>query len=566
MDTSWTVYPRPQLRRDSFVNLNGHWDFAVSRDGEFPRDYDRKILVPYCPESALSGIQTHFPEGSFLFYRRRVRLPEAPDGYRALLHFGGADQALTCYVNSIEVGSHAGGYTAFTFDITDALREENEIVLRVRDDLRDTAMPYGKQSLTPGGMWYTPVSGVWQSVWLEWVPAHYIRTLNIQADGTRAVLDTEDPALEGTVTVAAPEGTIILPLTGGKAEFRPETPRLWSPEDPYLYECTIQAGQDRVESYFALRSLDTRIVGGIPRLCLNGKPYFFHGLLDQGYWPDGLYTPPSPDRYREEILAMKAMGFNTLRKHVKIEPEEYYYQCDRLGMVVFQDMVNNGDYHYIHDTVLPTLGIQRRRDRNAHPDLRSRKSFLDAMTEEVRQLRNHPCIVLWTIFNEGWGQFDASAAYDALKALDAARFCCSASGWFRGGKSDVFSRHIYFGQWHHLRRAEKPLILSEFGGICLGVAGHRYDPKKSYGYQSSGSLPEYREKLLRLYREHILPAIPRGLCAAVYTQLSDVEEEINGLMTYDRQVEKADRDAMAALAKDLQAAMAGAPTAPLPEK
>ena len=550
-----TVHPRPQLRRETWMDLNGKWDFAVQADEKKPEAFDRTILVPYCPESALSGIHNHFPEGSFLFYRRYVRLPEAAAGHRILLHVGAADQALTCYVNGVEIGSHTGGYTAFTMDITRAVREENEILLRVRDDLTDTAFPRGKQSLTPGGMWYTPVSGIWQSVWLEWVPETYIQSLDIRADMTEAVLDTGDASLSGTVTVMAPEGNVTLPLTGGRAVFRPETPRLWSPEDPYLYEFEITTGADRVSGYFALRSWDIRNVDGIPRLCVNGKPRFFHGLLDQGYWPDGIYTPPSPDCYRKEILAMKRMGFNTLRKHIKVEPEEFYYQCDKLGMFVFQDMVSNGDYSYLKDTILPTLGFQRKNDRRAHPDKRSRQMFLDNMKAQVLQLKNHPCIAMWTIFNEGWGQFDATAAYHTLKALDDSRFVCSCSGWFRGGESDVFSRHIYFGQWHHLKRTDKPLVLTEFGGICLAVDGHLYNPDKSYGYQSSKDSEDYRKKLLTLYRKHILPAIPKGLCAAIYTQVSDVEEEINGLLTYDRQVTKPDAEEMRCLSDALYTAV-----------
>lgn len=550
-----TVHPRPQLRRETWMDLNGKWDFAVQADEKKPEAFDRTILVPYCPESALSGIHNHFPEGSFLFYRRYVRLPEAAAGHRILLHVGAADQALTCYVNGVEIGSHTGGYTAFTMDITRAVREENEILLRVRDDLTDTAFPRGKQSLTPGGMWYTPVSGIWQSVWLEWVPETYIQSLDIRADMTEAVLDTGDASLSGTVTVMAPEGNVTLPLTGGRAVFRPETPRLWSPEDPYLYEFEITTGADRVSGYFALRSWDIRNVDGIPRLCANGKPRFFHGLLDQGYWPDGIYTPPSPDCYRQEILAMKRMGFNTLRKHIKVEPEEFYYQCDKLGMFVFQDMVSNGDYSYLKDTILPTLGFQRKNDRRAHPDKRSRQMFLENMKAQVLQLKNHPCIAMWTIFNEGWGQFDATAAYHTLKALDDSRFVCSCSGWFRGGESDVFSRHIYFGQWHHLKRTDKPLVLTEFGGICLAVDGHLYNPDTSYGYQSSKDSEDYRKKLLTLYRKHILPAIPKGLCAAIYTQVSDVEEEINGLLTYDRQVTKPDAEEMRCLSDALYTAV-----------
>ena len=548
--------PSPsQLRRETWMDLNGKWDFAVQADEKKPEAFDRTILVPYCPESALSGIHNHFPEGSFLFYRRYVRLPEAAAGHRILLHMGAADQALTCYVNGVEIGSHTGGYTAFTMDITRAVREENEILLRVRDDLTDTAFPRGKQSLTPGGMWYTPVSGIWQSVWLEWVPETYIQSLDIRADMTEAVLDTGDASLSGTVTVMAPEENVTLPLTGGRAVFRPETPRLWSPEDPYLYEFEINTGADRVSGYFALRSWDIRNVDGIPRLFVNGKPRFFHGLLDQGYWPDGIYTPPSPDCYRQEILAMKRMGFNTLRKHIKVEPEEFYYQCDKLGMFVFQDMVSNGDYSYLKDTILPTLGFQRKNDRRAHPDKRSRQMFLDNMKAQVLQLKNHPCIAMWTIFNEGWGQFDATAAYHTLKALDDSRFVCSCSGWFRSGESDVFSRHIYFGQWHHLKRTDKPLVLTEFGGICLAVDGHLYNPDKSYGYQSSKDSEDYRKKLLTLYRKHILPAIPKGLCAAIYTQVSDVEEEINGLLTYDRQVTKPDAEEMRCLSDALYTAV-----------
>ena len=552
-----TVHPRPQLRRETWMDLNGKWDFTVQTEATPPNEFDRTILVPFCPESRCSGIQTCFPEGSFLFYRRHIRLPDAAAGHRILLHIGAADQELTCYVNGLEIGSHAGGYTAFSMDITPAIREENEILLRVRDDLTDRAFPRGKQSLTPGGMWYTKVSGIWQSVWLEWVPETYIQRLDIQADMTEAKLDTGDPSLSGTVTVMTPEGEIRLPLKNGRAVFRPETPRLWSPEDPYLYEFEMTAGADRVSGYFALRSVDIQTVDGIPRLCLNGKPRFFHGLLDQGYWPDGIYTPDSPERFREEILAMQRMGFNTLRKHIKVEPEEYYYQCDKLGMFVFQDMVSNGDYSYLKDTILPTLGFQRKNDRRAHPDSRTRKMFLDNMRAQVLQLKNHPCIVLWTIFNEVWGQFDSTSVYHALKALDCSRFVCSFSGWFRGGESDVFSRHIYFGQWHHLKRTEKPLVLSEFGGICLAVEGHLFHPEKSYGYQNSEDFDDYRKKLLTLYRRHILPAIPKGLCAAIYTQVSDVEEEINGLLTYDRQVTKPDEEEMRCLSEELCAAMQG---------
>ena len=535
-----TVHPRPQLRRETWMDLNGKWDFAVQADEKKPEAFDRTILVPYCLESALSGIHNHFPEGSFLFYRRYVRLPEAAVGHRILLHMGAADQALTCYVNGVEIGSHTGGYTAFTMDITRAVREENEILLRVRDDLTDTAFPRGKQSLTPGGMWYTPVSGIWQSVWLEWVPETYIQSLDIRADMTEAVLDTGDASLSGTVTVMAPEGNVTLPLTGGRAVFRPETPRLWSPEDPYLYEFEITTGADRVSGYFALRSWDIRNVDGIPRLCVNGKPRFFHGLLDQGYWPDGIYTPPSPDCYRQEILAMKRMGFNTLRTHIKVEPEEFYYQCDKLGMFVFQDMVSNGDYSYLKDTILPTLGFQRKNDRRAHPDKRSRQMFLDNMKAQVLQLKNHPCIAMWTIFNEGWGQFDSARITEEIREYDGTRLIDSASGWHDQGCGDFYSLHNYFFPYRQKKdRHHRICLLSEFGGYSHVVQGHNR-MKKEYGYRKYEDQAELNKAVFELYEKDILPNISQGLAGCIYTQLSDVEDECNGLWTQDRKVLKID--------------------------
>ena len=546
--TPWDVYPRPQMRRDSYVNLNGEWGFAVCTDGK--PTYDRTVFVPFCPESLLSGIREHFPEGCGLYYKRSFILPVGFNKGRVLLHIGAADQKLVCYVNGKRIGAHFGGYEAMTFDITDALERENSLVLQCKDDLRDQSYPYGKQTLKRGGMWYTPVSGIWQTVWLESVPETYIAELDIQTDRTSATI-TVTPKQDGKVILDGRE----YPLTDGKAVIAPEVPHLWSPEDPYLYEFAVQTDTDRVESYFALRSVEAKTVDGIPRLCLNGKPYFFHGLLDQGYWPDGIYTPAAPECYAEDILAMKRLGFNTLRKHIKVEPEEFYYQCDKLGMVVFQDMVNNGDYSYIRDTVLPTVGLQKLPDKQMHQDPSVRKRFLEGMKATVKQLKNHPCILYWTIFNEGWGQFDSDTAYEQLRALDSSRIIDTTSGWFRRTKSDVESLHIYFNFWHRLKKADKPLVLSEFGGYTYGVEGHLFNPEQAYGYKTCTDLEGFQAQLGALYRTRILPAIPKGLCAAIYTQVSDVEDEINGLLTYDRRVCKADEAAMLDLAKELQAAM-----------
>ena len=542
----WQAYPRPQMKRDNYVNLNGVWDFFVSDSPALPGSYDQTILVPFCPESALSGVKKHFPEGSFLFYRRQLDLVPQP-GLRVLLHVGAADQIAEVYVNQKKIGTHIGGYESFCFDITDALAESNELVIRVRDDLRNQAMPYGKQVMKPGGMWYTPVSGIWQTVWLEQVPETHVETLDIQVTAATATV-TVTPALSGTVTCQG----VDYPLAAGVAVITPENPRLWSPEDPYLYCFTLTAGDDRIESYFALRTLETKTVAGYPRLCLNGKPYFFHGLLDQGYWPDGLLTPADASCYEQDILAMKKLGFNTLRKHIKVEPEQFYYDCDRLGMVVFQDMVNNGDYAYLRDTVLPTFFSQHKKDGNMHRDPDARAAFLAGMEATVRQLKNHPCICYWTVFNEGWGQFDSETAYRRLKELDSSRFIDTTSGWFRGSTSDVESLHIYFGMWHRMKPSDKPIVLSEFGGFTYSVPGHIYNPEKSYGYGTCKTPEELTQRLREIYEQHVIPAISKGLCAAIYTQVSDVEDEINGLVTYDRKVVKPDEAVMLKIAEKLK--------------
>lgn len=548
--TPWQVYPRPQLRRDSWINLNGNWDFTVTEGTALPNVYDRSILVPFCPESDLSGIGIHFPEGHSLFYRRELVLPEGFNRGRILLHIGAADQIAEIYVNQKRIGTHVGGYEAVTFDITDALLPRNELVIRVTDDLRNHVLPYGKQVLNRGGMWYTPVSGIWQTVWLESVPEQYITQLDIQVSATTATIAVT-PALPGTVTL---DGKAY-PLENGIAVLRPDAAHLWTPEDPYLYHFTVTAGKDIVESYFALRTLEIKTVNGIPRLCLNGKPYFFHGLLDQGYWPDGLFTPATPECYEKDILSMKALGFNTLRKHIKVEPEQFYYDCDRLGMVVFQDMVNNGDYSFLRDTVMPTVLRQVCSDKHMHRDPATRKTFLDGLEATVHQLKNHPSIVYWTIFNEGWGQFDSTAVYRCLKELDNSRFIDTTSGWFRGSETDVESLHIYFGSWKKLQPCNKPLVLSEFGGYVYRVEGHLFNPDKSYGYRTCKTREAFMADLEQLYRKKVIPAVRLGLCAAVYTQVSDVEDEINGLVTYDRRYLKADEAIMQDIAQQLREAI-----------
>lgn len=546
--TPWTIYPRPQMRRESYVNLNGMWDFAVQQSAAPETvEYDQKILVPFCPECQLSGIGEHFSEDSSLLYRRSFTLPENFNKGRVLLHIGAVDQIAHVYVNQKQLQTHSGGYESFSVDITDALQEENELVICCTDDLKDQSFPYGKQTLKRGGMWYTPVSGIWQTVWLESVPETYIQNLKIENRGYGVTITTE-PAMAGKVVV---KDLGEFALENGSVTITPENPNLWSPENPYLYEFTVECGQDKVESYFAIRSLEIKEVDGYNRLCLNGKPYFFHGLLDQGYWPDGLFTPAAPECYAQDILAMKALGFNTLRKHIKVEPEQFYYDCDRLGMIVFQDMVNNSDYSFLRDTALPTVGLQKLNDKNLHKNATHRRRFLEGMASTVRQLWNHPSICYWTIFNEGWGQFDADSVYETLKALDDTRFIDSTSGWFRRRKTDVDSHHVYFKPIK-LKAGNKPLVLSEFGGYSFKPAGHVFNTEQTYGYGKYEKQEDFTAAVEKLYTQQVVPAFKQGLCAAIYTQVSDVEDETNGILSYDRKVTKLDAPTMLPIAEKLK--------------
>ena len=540
--TPWDVYPRPQMRRDSYFNLNGMWELKVE-------DECYQILVPFCPESVLSNVNRHFNEGKPLIYCRHFQLPKDFNQGRVLLHIGAADQICEVYVNETLIGRHEGGYTAFHFDISDALKEDNLLEIRCIDDLNDHSMPYGKQTLTRGGMWYTPVSGIWQSVWLESVPNEYIESIKIENRGTSVHLSIQ-PALDGIVKIDA---LGEYSLKDGKVIIQPYNPHLWSPEDPYLYHFQIITKEDTIQSYFAIRTIETKTFNGIPRLCLNGKPYFFHGVLDQGYVPDGIYTPASPQCYTEDIIAMKKLGFNTLRKHIKVEPEEFYYQCDKLGMIVFQDMVNNGDYNFLRDTAIPTIRIQKRNDKKMHTDPKTRECFIQTMKETMHQLYNHPCIVYWTIFNEGWGQFNSDELYHQARSLDDTRIIDTTSGWFRRNQTDVESLHIYFGPWNQIHPYQKPLVLSEFGGYTYPVEGHLFNPDHAYGYKACKSQEEFQSQMIHLYQNKILASIEKGLCGAICTQISDVEDEINGFLTYDRKVCKANAKDMMELAHQLQA-------------
>ena len=542
-------YPRPQMRRDSYLNLNGRWEYAITDSDEPPRCWDGTILVPFSPESALSGVGRTLRPGQTLWYRREVTVPQGfiPRDGRLLLHFGAVDQEAAVYLNGVLLGRHMGGYNAFTLDVTDALGPTNTLVVRVHDDTDAGFHSRGKQKTRRGGIWYTPQSGIWQTVWMEAVPRRYIEGLHIVPLFDRS-------AVEVTVRCAQPlqcEATVdgrTVPFTSGEAARIPMPDfRAWSPEDPYLYDLSVTLGEDRVESYFGMRKVEVRADrGGVKRLFLNGEPYFHSGLLDQGYWPDGLYTAPSDEALIFDIQTAKSMGFNLLRKHIKVEPMRWYYHCDRLGMLVWQDMPSGGGKYRFSTISLPLVtGVHRRDNRYrafARTSSQGRAEYMDELEEMVLQLFNAPSVALWVPFNEGWGQFDSTRVMERLRALDPTRPVDPASGWHDQGAGDLRSLHVYFKPFRFRRdRRGRALALSEFGGYNLRVDGHCFN-QKDYGYRRLPDAAALWRDFARLYEREVLPAVPRGLCAAVYTQLSDVEDELNGLMTYDRRVVKLDAD------------------------
>ncbi len=531
----YNIYPRPQLKRDSFINLNGEWQFASAKTDTIPEVFGEMITVPYLPQSPLSGIGRNFDLDDILYYKTEFDAPKLHFGERLILHFGAIDNHAEVYLNGKKIIKHSGGYLPFHADITAHLNEKNSLVVKVVDTL-DHDYPYGKQRVDRGGMWYTPTSGIWQTVWMEIVPENHIKGIKLDVSLTEAKIKLDTGASDIKAELLGERGEIV--IEGKLIKVRPEEIKNWTPETPYLYRLKITADSDEIETYFALRTLKIKTVDGIPRMCLNGEPYFFHGLLDQGYFADGIFLPESPDAYTYDITSMKALGFNTLRKHIKIEPECFYYDCDRLGMIVFQDFVNNSDYSFFRDTALPTVGIKRINDRFFKRTENAKKIFVNHSKATVDHLYNHPSICLWTVFNEGWGQFNADSMYRLVRKWDRTRFIDATSGWFWQNENDFESLHIYFKPVKLPKTGKRPIYLSEFGGYCHGVKGHLFDENKSYGYGTFDDLDEYKKAFVKLYETEIIPNIKNGLCASIYTQVSDVEEEINGIMTYDRQVIK----------------------------
>ena len=532
-------HPTPQLKRPGYLCLNGEWDFLISKS-ENAGELTEKILVPFPPESKLSGIEKAVLPEDLMHYRRVFTLPEDFAGKRVFLHFGAVDQTCTVYLNGTVLGKNEGGYLPFSFDITDSLLDgENEVYLVARDTL-DRKYPYGKQKYNRGGMWYTPVSGIWQTVWLEARPESYVEDIKITPyeKGVRIVVTGGDAHKKITLT----DSGEVFEFDGNIAYIEPSDLKLWTPETPYLYSFTLEAGEDIIESYFAVRWVDVREVGGVNRICLNGEPYLFNGLLDQGYYPDGIFLPATEDGFADDIMMAKSAGFNMLRKHIKIEPMIFYYLCDKLGIAIFQDMINNGKYSFFKDTVLPTVStvtLQKMNDKRFNRSKEARAIFEDTMYKSADHLYNVPSIVYYTVFNEGWGQFNADEMYQKLKGYDPTRIIDATSGWFRRHESDVDSRHIYFRALTPKKLDGRPLVISEFGGYAHGVDGHRYS-EKVYGYRVFDTQAEYEDAVCKLYETEVRDLVEDGASAFVYTQVSDVEDEINGLVTYDRQIVKVD--------------------------
>lgn len=532
-------YPRPQFVRNSYINLNGCWKCEFSKSSELPSDFKTDITVPFSPETPLSGVGRVLEPSEYLHYEKRFNIPSDFNKGRVFIHFGAVDQIADVYLNGVHIGSHSGGYTPFSFEITDNIKEgENHLNVTVRDFSDTKQYSRGKQKFNRGGIWYSPQSGIWQTVWLESTPKEYLHSVKITPDFDNEQVRFDFEA-DAEVLVSVYDGDMLIAETAEKVvripNFKP-----WSPESPFLYNVVFSCGKDRVRSYFGMRKFSVgKDEKGMPRLFLNNKPYFHNGLLDQGYYPDGFLTPPSNEAMEYDVKTVKKMGFNMLRKHIKIEPLLWYHYCDVNGILVWQDMVNGGGKYGLEVSVLPFIGVNLD-DTNyktfKRTDASQRESYYKELREMLDALYNCPCIAVWVPFNEGWGQFDSAKAYKFIKEFDKTRVVDSTSGWHDRGVTDVISKHIYFTPIK-VKAGAKPYVLSEFGGFSHRVNGHTFN-NKMFGYKIYNSPESLAKAYKKTFEKVIIPQISKGLSATVYTQLTDVEDELNGLLTYDRKVVK----------------------------
>ena len=555
-------YPRPQLKRDSFINLNGEWNYAIYDEYKKFGGYQGKITVPFSPECILSGVEKLVEPTDILYYQRYFDFKRS--GHRVLLHFGAVDYECEVTLNNTVIGEHKGGYLPFTFDITAyVLDGENDLRLAVKDPSNTGTQARGKQTFKRGGIWYTPQSGIWQTVWIEEVSKDYIESIKLTPDIDRDEINIEvkytGSYSDEMAAIVLDNGDVIggSKLEDGKCTIKLNEYECWSPENPKLYDLKIVAGEDQVESYFGMRKFSVgKDDNGVPRFMLNNEPYFFNGLLDQGYWSDGMYTAPSDEALIYDIQTMKDLGFNTLRKHIKIEPLRWYYHCDRLGMIVWQDMINGGgEYNFLAIGTMPALAmifnnkhIGKISDGKKHyryfarKDPAGRDEYFDDSEKMIDLLYNVPSLALWTPFNEAWGQFDSEQACKFYREKDPTRLIDHASGWVDHGAGDVNSFHIYFTPFlfpKYNKNDERPIGLTEFGGYSIQPKGHTFNKTKFFGYRKYYDQGKFDEAVRHLYEDRILPCVKnKGLSAIIYTEVSDVEDECNGLLSYDREVIK----------------------------
>ena len=567
-------YPRPQMVRENWVNLNGMFDFAITSANESWCDnYNEKIRVPFAVESCLSGVCKRVTKNDLMWYRKKLVLPESFNGKRVILHFGAVDWQCNVFVNAKEVGSHTGGYCPFSFDITDALVDgENELTVKVFDPTDEGWQNRGKQASESHGFWYTATSGIWQTVWMEAVSADYIKGYKLTPDIDEGVLSIKTDIIgSGSLSIKVFDGETVVAEKAISADDKVQIPeaKLWSPENPFLYdfELSLIAADgticDSVKGYFAMRKFSIAPYEGYSRLYLNNEPYFQRGLLDQGYWSDGVMTPPTDEAMIYDIAKMKEFGFNMLRKHIKVEPARWYYHCDRLGMLVWQDMISGGKaLNLFHAGVLPNIQgflnplFNWSKKDNAYSvfnrdKIEWRTQFEEELFEMIDSLYNYPSICCWVPFNEGWGQFDAKRIGDAIKAYDPSRYVDHASGWYDQKGCDFRSMHKYIMPVILPKYDGRPIVLSEYGGYSHKIENHVWNWEKSFGYQMYDSKQTITKAYKDLHEKQIIPAIKKGLSATVYTQVSDVEFEVNGILTYDRELVKIEEDVL----KDINSKM-----------